>query len=245
MLLCVLRSRSFYYWIKIRINKMKIRAIILGSTGMVGEGVLHVSLNHPEVESILVINRRPCGVGHEKLTEIIHQDFHDFSAIEDQLTGYNACYFCMGVSSIGMKEGEYRRITYDLTMHVANTLVKLNPDMSICYVSGVGTNSSEQGRSMWARIKGKTENDLMKMPFKAAFMYRPGYIQPIKGMKNTYKMYKVVWPFYPILKTFFAKYVCSLNDLGLSMIHVVLDGNDNQVLENKDIVQTAQKLYPD
>jgi hypothetical protein len=219
---------------------MKIRAIILGSTGMVGEGVLHVSLNHPDVESVLVINRRPCGVEHEKLTEIIHQDFHDFSSIEDQLTGYNACYFCMGVSSIGMTEEDYRHITYDLTMHVANTLVKLNPDMSICYVSGVGTDSSEQGRTMWARIKGKTENDLMKLPFKAAYMYRPGYIQPIKGMKNTYKMYKLFGPFYPIIKTFFSKYACSLNDLGHSMINVVLHGSDVQILENKDITHTAK-----
>jgi hypothetical protein len=219
---------------------MKIRAIILGSTGMVGEGVLHVSLNHPDVESVLVINRRPCGVKHEKLTEIIHQDFHDFSSIEDQLAGYNACYFCMGVSSIGMKEEEYRRITYDLTMHVANTLVKLNPDMSICYVSGTGTDSSEQGRTMWARVKGKTENDLMKLSFKGAYMYRPGYIQPIKGMKNTYKMYKVLGAFYPVIQTFFSKYACSLNDLGLSMINVVLHGSDVQILENKDITYTAK-----
>ena len=166
---------------------MKIRSIILGSTGMVGEGVLHECLKSPGVESVLVINRRPCGMVHEKLTEIIHPDFHDFSSIKDQLSGYNACYFCMGVSSLGMKEADYNRVTYDLTLHVANTLVKINPEMTFCYVSGAGTDSSEQGRSMWARVKGKTENDLLKLPFNAAYMFRPGYIQPIKGLKNTYK----------------------------------------------------------
>lgn len=214
---------------------MKIRAIILGSTGMVGEGVLHHCLKHPEVKSILAINRRSSGVEHEKFREIIHQDFYDFSAIDNQLAGFNACYFCMGVSSLGMKEADYRNITYDLTMHVANTLVKSNPDMTFCYISGAGTDSSENGRSMWARIKGKTENDLLKLPFKAAYMFRPGYIQPIKGLKNTYKMYKVLSPFYPLWKILFPKYVCTLEDVGLAMIHVVLKGSDKQVLECKDI----------
>ena len=151
---------------------MKIKAIITGATGMVGEGVLHECLLHPDVESVLVINRKPCGVKHEKLKEIIHKDFLDLSAIEEQLAGYNACYFCAGVSSVGKKEDEYTRITYDLTLNFANTLVKLNPDMTFCYVSGVGTDSTEKGRSMWARVKGKTENDLLKLPFKAAYMFQ-------------------------------------------------------------------------
>ncbi len=144
---------------------MKIKAIITGVTGMVGEGVLHECLLHPDVESVLVINRKPCGVKHEKLKEIIHKDFFDLSSIEDQLSGYNACYFCAGVSSVGKKEDEYKRITYDLTLNFAKTLLKLNPDMTFCYVSGVGTDSTEKGRSMWARVKGKTENDLLKLRF--------------------------------------------------------------------------------
>ncbi len=207
---------------------------------MVGEGVLHECLKSPGVESVLVINRKPCGMEHEKLTEIIHPDFHDFSSIKDQLSGYNACYFCMGVSSLGMKEADYSRVTNDLTLHVANTLVKINPEMTFCYVSGAGTDSSEQGRSMWARVKGKTENDLLKLPFKAAYMFRPGYIQPIKGLKNTYKFYKVLGLFYPVWKTLFPKYVCTLENLGLTMINVVLYGSDKHILENADIRRLAK-----
>lgn len=220
---------------------MKIKAIITGSTGMVGEGVLHECLKHPDVESVLVINRRPCGMQHQKLTEIIHQNFHDLSTIEDRLAGYNACYFCSGVSSFGMKEVDYRKITYDLTLHVANTLVKLNPAMTFCYVSGAGTDSSEKGRSMWARVKGKTENDLLKLPFKAAYMFRPGYIQPIKGLKNAYKIYKIFSPFYPLWKALFPKYVCRLEEVGRAMINAVLYDFEREILENEDIVQLSKR----
>jgi hypothetical protein len=139
---------------------IKVNAILTGTTGMVGEGVLHECLLHPEVESILVINRKPCGVSHPKLKEIIHTDFFDLTAIESQFTGYNACFFCLGVSSIGMKEPEYTKISYTLTMNMAQTLSKLNPGMTFCYVSGAGTDDTETGRMMWARVKGKTENDL-------------------------------------------------------------------------------------
>ena len=219
---------------------MKIKAIILGATGMVGEGVLHECLRHPEVESILVINRRSFGAEHKKLTEIIHPDFFDLAPIETSLSGYNACYFCMGVSAMGMKESEYRRVTYDLTMNFARTLLKLNPEMTFCYVSGTGADSSESGRSMWARVKGKTENDLMKLPFKAAFMFRPGYIQPTKGLKNTYTMYKVLSPLYPVWKTFFPKYVCTLEQLGLAMINTVITPPEKQILENVDISRLSK-----
>jgi len=214
---------------------MKTRAIITGSTGMVGEGVLHICLNAPEVESILVVNRRSCGVEHPKLKEVIHKDFLDLSSIEDQLEGYNACYFCAGVSSIGKKENEYKKITYDLTLNFAETFLKLNPDSIFTYVSGVGTDSSESGRSMWARVKGKTENDLLQLPFKDAYMFRPGYIQPIKGLKNTYKIYKIFSPAYPLLEKLFPKYVCTLEQLGNSMINVTLNGYDKKVLEVGDI----------
>lgn len=220
---------------------MKINAIITGVTGMVGEGVLHECLLHPDVESVLVINRKPCGVKHEKLLEIIHKDFSDLSSIESQLKGYNACFFCAGVSSVGKKEDEYRRITYDLTLNLAKTLLKLNPDMTFCYVSGVGTDSTEKGRSMWARVKGKTENDLLKFGFKDAYMFRPGYIQPTKGLKNAYKIYKVFVPFYPILKTLFPKYVVSLEELGKAMINVTLYESDKKVLECRDIVNESKR----
>jgi uncharacterized protein YbjT (DUF2867 family) len=220
---------------------MKIKAIILGTTGMVGEGVLHEALRHPDVTSVLVVNRRPCGVKDDKLIEIIHHDFFDLSAIEDQLTGYNACFFCLGVSSIGMKEEEYRRITYDLTLNFANTIVKINTDMTFCYVSGAGTDSTEKGRSMWARVKGKTENDLMNLPFKDSYMFRPGYIQPIKGLKNTYKFYKVTGPIFPVLKTLFPKYVVTLREVGLAMIQVVLNEADKKVLECEDIREIAKQ----
>jgi uncharacterized protein YbjT (DUF2867 family) len=188
-----------------------------------------------------MINRKPCGVKHEKLIEIINKDFLDLSLIEDRLVGYDACYFCAGVSSVGKKEDEYKRITYDLTLNFAKTLLKLNPGMTFCYVSGVGTDSTEKGRSMWARVKGKTENDLLKLPFKSAFMFRPGYIQPIKGLKNTYKMYKVLAPFYPIIKLLLSKYATTLKELGLAMINVTLYGSDKKILECKDIVKLSKK----
>ena len=218
---------------------MSIKVIVFGSTGMVGEGVLHESLNHPEVESVLVINRRSCGVEHEKLTEIIHADFHDFSAITEQLSGYDAAYFCMGVSSLGMKEEAYKKITYDLTMHIAGILHKINPEMIFTYVSGEGTTGNEQAKTMWVRVKSKTENDLLKL-FKNAYMFRPGYIQPTKGLKNAYKIYKILAPLYPVWNTLFPKYVCTLQDLGTSMIHVTLTDQENTVLNNKDITATAK-----
>jgi hypothetical protein len=208
---------------------------------MVGEGVMHECLKHDDVEKVLVINRKLCGVEHDKLTEIIHQNFQDFSAILDRLTGYNACYFCMGVSSVGKDAETYRRITYDLTMHVAQTLVSLNPEMTFCYVSGVGTDSSEQGRSAWARVKGKTENDLLKLPFKAAYMFRPGYIQPTRGLKHAYRIYTVTAPLYPVIRLLFPKYVSTLKEIGLAMIQVARQGYDQPILECRDIVRAAQR----
>ena len=219
---------------------MKIKAIITGSTGMVGEGVLHVCLNSPEVESVLVINRKPCGVNHPKLKEIIHKDFMHLSPILEMLSSYNACYFCAGVSSVGKKEEEYKRITYDLTLSFANTLVQLNPDMVFTYVSGVGTDTTEKGKSMWARVKGKTENDLMNLPFRDVYAYRPGYIQPIKGLRNTYKAYKLISPFYPILEKLFSKYVGTLDEIGNSMIKVTRSGYNKKVLEIVDIRKTVK-----
>lgn len=221
------------------ITIMKIKAIITGATGMVGEGVLHVALADPRVEKVLVINRRPCGVQHEKLTEILHKNFHDFSAIEGQLLGYNACYFCLGVSSMGMKEEQYRHLTYDLAMHVANTLVRLNPDMTFCYISGAGTDGTAQGRSMWAKVKGKTENDLARLPFKAVYNFRPGYIQPMVGMKNTYKILRYISWMFPGFKMLFPSYVVRLEQIGQAMLNATEKGYSKQVLECRDIVVLA------
>jgi hypothetical protein len=219
---------------------MRIKAIITGATGMVGEGVLHECLLHESVEQVLVINRRPCGVSHPKLKEIIHTNFYDLSTIKDQLQPYNACYFCLGVSSIGMNEEAYHHVTYDLTMHVASTLVALNPDMTFCYVSGSGTDSSEHGRIMWARVKGQTENDLLKLPFKQAYMFRPGFMQPTKGLKNALKIYKVFSWMYPVWKALLPKYVSTLKEVGLAMINCVIKGYEKKVLEVPDIVKLAK-----
>ena len=152
---------------------------------MVGEGVLHECLNHPDVESVLVINRRSCNVTHPKLKEIIHDNFYDLSSIRDQLGGYNACFFCLGTTSIGKKEDEYRKITFELTKTFADTFHEINPEMTFCYVSGSGTDSSEEGKLMWARVKGRTENYILNLGFKNAYMFRPALIIPTKGLNNT------------------------------------------------------------
>ena len=220
---------------------MSIKAIITGSTGMVGEGVLHECLNHPDVESVLVINRKSCGVEHSKLKEILHADFSDFSAIENELKGYNAAYLCMGVSSARMSEEKYTTYTYDFTMALAKPLAKLNPDMTLCYVSGLGTDSSETGRIMWGRVKGKTENDLLKMNFKQAYMFRLGFIEPTPGLKNVYKIYTYLKPVIGLLRKLFPRYVSSLKEIGLAMIQVAQEGSDKQRLEVIDIVASAKE----
>jgi nucleoside-diphosphate-sugar epimerase len=222
-------------------NPNKLRVILTGSTGMVGEGVLHECLQHPDVEQILVINRKPCGYSNPKLKEIIHGNFYDLSAIENQLAGYNCCLFCLGVSSVGMKEPEFFEKTYTLTMHVAETLAKKNPDMVFCYISGSGTDSTEKGRTMWARVKGKTENDLMKLPFKKAYAFRPGFLNPTPGLKNTLKYYAYIGWMYPLLKAVFPNFVSTLSELGRAMITVSRDGYERQVLEVKDIVKLGRK----
>lgn len=218
---------------------MKIKAIITGVTGMVGEGVLHECLMHPDVEAILVITRKPGGYTHPKLKELIHNNFYDFSPIEGTLINYNACFFCLGVTSVGKKENEYFHLTYELTLHVAETLSRLNKEMTFCYVSGAGTDSSEKGKSMWARVKGKTENALMRLPFKKAYMFRPGYIHPTKGLKNTLKLYTFFSWLYPVWRSLFPKYVSTLQEVGLAMINTINRGYEKQVLEANDIVKLA------
>jgi len=217
----------------------KIKVIIFGATGMVGEGVLHEALKHPDVESILVIGRRSCNVKHQKLKELLHKDFFDYSSIREQLKGFNACFFCLGISSVRMNEQDYSRITYDLTIQAARTLSGFNPDMTFCYISGTGTDSSEKGRLMWARVKGKTENHLTRFPFKAVYLFRPGLMKPTKGQKNVKPFFKVLGLLYPLWKVLSPKNVCTLEEVGLAMIQASQTGYTKQILENKDIAQLA------
>ena len=219
---------------------MKIRAIIFGASGMVGEGVLLKTLHHKDVESVLVIGRRSCRITHDKLKELIHHDFFDYSTIEEHLKGYNACFFCLGVSSVGMNEHDYTRITYDLTMQTATTLSRINPGMTFCYVSGTGTDSTEHGKMMWARVKGKTENHLKELPFKSVYLFRPGLMKPVEGQKNLKPLYKVAGMLYPLWKFLSPKNVCTLDDVGLAMIHAVEIGYQKQILGNTDITQLAK-----
>ncbi len=219
---------------------MKLKVIIFGATGMVGEGVLFEALKHKDVDSILVISRRPGGVTHLKVRELIHNDFFDYSAIAEQLRGYDACFFCLGVSSVGMTEPDYHRITYDLTMQAATTLSRLNPQMTFCYVSGTGTDSSEQGRIMWARVKGKTENHLTKLPFKAVYLFRPGLLKPTPGQRNVKLVFKILGWLFPLLKFLSPKNVSTLEDMGLAMIHAAQFGYPKQILENQDLARLAR-----
>src|SRR6185436_16822885 len=212
---------------------MKIKVIITGASGMVGEGVLYECLQNNEVEEILVIGRRSCGYIHPKLKEIVHADMYNLSSIEDQLEDYDACFFCLGMSSVGVKEPEFTKVTYDLTMHFATTLSKLNPDMTFCYVSGSGTN--ENGKQMWQRVKGKTETDLTKLPFKQVYNFRPGIMKPTKGLKNTLSLYKWMGWLLPVINTISPQSVLTLKQVGDAMINVTLRGYDKNILEVKDI----------
>jgi hypothetical protein len=220
--------------------RMALKVIITGVTGMVGEGVLHEALLHPDVENVLTVSRKSSGMIHPKLKEVLIPDFFDLFAIEKNLIGYDACFFCLGVSSIGMKEDVYKHLTYDLTMNFAKTVSKLNPEMTFCYISGKSTDSTEQGRLMWARIKGKTENDLMKLPFKHVFAFRPGYIHPTKGMKYTLKYYKYFSWLYPFLRLIYPSGVSSLREIGVAMINVSMKGYSKPILEVQDIVAAAK-----
>jgi hypothetical protein len=219
---------------------MKINAIITGTTGMVGEGVLMEALLHPDVEKVLVINRRPCGFTNPKLTEILHPNFLDLSPVADKLVGYNACFFCLGVSSVGTKEDVYYSMTYTLTMHMAEILSGQNPGMTFCYISGAGTDSTEKGRLNWARVKGKTENDLMKLPFKKVFAFRPGFMLAAKGAKNVPGYYSAFRFLYPPLRALFPAFVSTLKEIGIAMINSVIYGYEKSVLEVKDIVALSK-----
>jgi len=214
---------------------MTIKAILTGVTGMVGEGVLLECLQNPAVAEVLVLGRRPCGYTHAKLREFIVGDLGDLSTFESQLVGYNACFFCAGVSAIGLSPEAYVRITHDLTLRFAQTLARLNPEMTFCYVSGAGTDSSEQGRQRWARVKGRTENDLLKLPFRAAYMFRPGLIRPFPDQRNTLKMYRYLSWLYPVLRRLAPGSVGTMQELAQAMIRAAASGFIKPVLEVRDL----------
>jgi uncharacterized protein YbjT (DUF2867 family) len=215
------------------------KVVIFGATGMVGQGVLRECLLDPDVESVLAIVRKTSLPQHDKLREVVHPEVSNLSSIEEKLSGYYACFFCLGVSAVGMKEEDYRRLTYDLSVSVARTLAKLNPTMTFIYVSGAGTDSTERGRQMWARVKGRTEDALLQMRFKAVYLFRPAYIQPLYGARTKTAwygaFYAVLRPFYPLLKTLLPDYVTTTECVGRAMLNVTKRGFPNPVLENRDI----------
>ncbi len=220
-----------------------IKVIVTGATGMVGKGVLLECLDHPEVSEVLAIGRSTIGIKHPKLKELLHTDFSEFASAANKLTGYDACFACMGVSAAGLSEALYTKMTYDFTLALARELYKINPKMTFTYVSGEGTDSSEKGRQMWARVKGKTENDILNLGFKQAFAFRPGAIIPLRGILPSSKMYRTLitylkWLIYAI-KIVAPNAVVNTTQIGLAMINATLFGYSKTVIRPKDILILA------
>ncbi|MDQ0081908.1 MULTISPECIES: NmrA family NAD(P)-binding protein [Variovorax] len=215
------------------------KILIFGATGMVGQGVLRECLLAPDVESVVAVGRNATGQQHPKLRDLVHKDMYDYSAIEPQLQGFDACFFCLGVSSVGMKEPEYKRITYDLTLAAATVLARLNPAMTFTYVTGAGTDSSERGSSMWARVKGATENALLRLPFKAAYMFRPGMIQPLHGIRSKTPLYDaaivVLRPVLGLAHSLWPNKVTTTEKIGRAMLAVARNGAPKVLLDPADI----------
>lgn len=214
--------------------------LVTGASGMVGEGVVLECLQDPAVVSVVSLSRRPSGHKHPKLRELLVEDFFHLEAVEAELAGFDACFFCAGISSIGLKEPEYTRITYDMTLHVARTLVSLNPGMTFCYVSGAGTDSTEQGRSMWARVKGHTENALQALPFRQVYLFRPGFMKPMPGQLHLLKYYKAIGWLYPFFRLVTPQFACTLRQVARAMVLVVQQGYPTPILEVRDIHALTQ-----
>ena len=214
------------------------KVLVFGATGMVGQGVLRECLLDPEVELTVTVGRTATGMKRDKLREIVHPDLTSYAAIESELPGFAACFFTLGVSSSGMKEADYERITYGFTLAAAETLSRINPGMTFIYVSGAGTDSSEQGRVMWARVKGRTENALLRLPLKA-YMFRPGLIQPLDGIKSKTAAYRVLYtfarPLLPLLRWAYPNQILSTREIGLAMLSVAKHGYKTPILETRDI----------
>jgi len=224
---------------------MKLNIILTGATGMVGEGVLLECLRAPDVAAILLLGRRASGYAHHpKVRELLLPDFQELAAVESQLVGYQACFFCAGVSAVGLRKAEYERLTFDLTLHVAQTLVRLNPAMTFEYVSGAGTDGTEQSRQHWARVKGRTENALLALPFRAAYLFRPGYLHPTPGQRHVLKMYRYFSWLYPVVRRLAASYVSTMQELGQAMLNAARAGAPRPVLEVRDLVALAHRPAP-
>jgi uncharacterized protein YbjT (DUF2867 family) len=217
------------------------KVILFGATGMVGQGVLRECLADPDVTAVLVLGRSSIGQSHPKLREILHKNFENFSNLTGDLSGYDACFFCLGVSSAGMTEKDYRHVTYDFTLAAGSVLARLNPDMTFTYVTGMGTDSTEKGQVMWARVKGETENALLKLPFKAAYMFRPGAIQPLDGILPKNKWLRILitllGPLFPLVKWLFPKQITDTRQIGRAMIKAARNGAPKNVLEAGDIIE--------
>jgi len=221
------------------------KVIVFGATGMVGQGVVRECLLDGDIAEVLVVGRTSTGIENEKVREIVHADMHNLGPIAERFAGYDACFFCLGVSSAGMNEADYRRVTYDFTMAAAGTLVRESPNLTFVYVSGAGTDSSERGRSMWARVKGMTENALLAMPFRAAYMFRPAFIQPGKGITSktpAYRVfYKLLGPLFPAVRALFPRFVTTTGEVGRAMLEVARHGAPKRVLESADIVELGRR----
>jgi uncharacterized protein YbjT (DUF2867 family) len=220
------------------------KVVLFGATGMLGQGVLRECLLDPEIDGVLAVGRRPAGVHHAKLREVVVRDLSDLSAVEADFAGIDACFYCLGVSSAGMREEDYRRVTYDLTMVAARVLARRSPGAAFVYISGTGTDSTERGRTMWARVKGATENALLAMPDLKAYMFRPGYIQPMHGERSSTKWTRVGYAIfawlYPVWKILFPSYVTTTEDLGRAMIRVAKHGAEKRILETPEISEIAR-----
>lgn len=221
------------------------RILIFGATGMVGQGVLRECLNADDVTFVQSVGRTASGRAHPKLHEVIHRDFLDYRTIEAELEGFDACFFCLGVSSVGLTEADYTRLTYDFTLAAARTLARLNPAMTFVYVTGAGTDSSELGRSMWARVKGRTENELQRLPFKAVYLFRPGVIQPLHGIRSktvwTQRFYTLAGPLLSVARKLLPHTVLTTESIGQAMLAVARSGADRPVMESRDIEDRARE----
>ncbi|MVM31364.1 NAD-dependent epimerase/dehydratase family protein [Spirosoma sp. HMF4905] len=220
---------------------MEIKVIVTGATGLVGEGVILTCLEHADVKQVLMVNRRHSPLKHPKLQELLVPDFSDLTAFSEQLTGYDACFYCAGVSSVGVSEEEFTKKTYDVVVPFAEKLAAINPNMIFNFVSGNRTDSSETGSVMWARVKGRTENALMRLPFKNVYNFRPGFMKPMAGQKNVTTIYKVFARLYPVWLVLFPKWACTMREVGQAMINSVLKGYSKQILEVKDIQVLARQ----
>ena len=221
-----------------------VKVLLFGATGMVGAGVLRECLLDDRVNEVIAVQRSSSGATHRKLRELIRSDFFDYHDARDTFRGADACFFCLGVTAVGKTEEEYRRLTFDITLAAARTLAELNPGMAFCYVSGQGTDSTERGRSMWARVKGQTENALLRLPLRA-YMFRPGYIQPLGGIQSKTRVYRVFYrimtPLYPVLRRLTPNLVTTNEAVGRAMIELASRGYPSRILEVRDINKAAEQ----